>query len=177
MLLPFRPEVRMSMMMSDQCHANPIGYLPIDKVIGKSLQISAMITGFDWMKAVWISGGHCDHPAELCFELIAKMLRNRIVMFQGIRQIVPDGRMEFDSHFLRRASTRRSNSSSLIGWTRPDSISRSRRSTSSISCASDQSSGKGGSELRSASASSARWETGSANTVFSISAKPFMRAG
>src|SRR5262245_34779404 len=77
--------------------------------------------------------------------------------------------MILNPHRFRSASTCLQNSASLSGCAWPVSISRSRRSTSAISCPCDHSSSTGGKDRRIDSASSTRCSTGSASTVFSIS--------
>ena len=85
---------------------------------------------------------------------------------QRLRHVLLNGGMILDSHRFRPASTRLQNSASFSGWTWPFSISRSRRSTSAISSASDHASPTGGREPNNDSASNTRCSTGNASTVF-----------
>jgi hypothetical protein len=133
-----------------------------------------MQTGLDQVKSSWLRCGYSDHPAQLCFELFAELLRDRVISLERLRRVLFDGRMILDSHRFRPASTRFQNSVSFNGWTCPLSISRSRRSTSASSSASDQSSPSGGRELSNDSASKTRCSTGKASSVFSISARADM---
>jgi hypothetical protein len=109
----------MSAVMSHQCHTNTVGQVAIDNVIRKPLEICATEAGLDQVKHSWFRCGNSDHSAQLRFELLAEVLRDRIVSLQRLRHVLLDGGMIFDPHRFRPASTRLQNSTSFNGWIWP----------------------------------------------------------
>jgi len=162
--------------MPNQRHANAVSEFAVNEVVGKPFQICPTETRLDQEKSPGLRRCCGDDPAQLRLEVLAQPLRHRVVALQRLRHVPLDGGMILDSHRLRLASTRSQNSVSFNGCTCPLWISRSRRSASASSCASDHSSSTGGREPRIDSTSSTRCSMGSASTVFSISSRTDMRA-